>query len=201
MLGRMRFAVPPPRSARARARGRARRATPSPPADVAAEAATALAKKPQAVDVHWFPARAKDTSGPPGFKLDRAVELVLREAGVPELYSHQKAACDAALREKVRRHPASTASGKEPSKMPVVPLLTRLSERRGSRAVMLFPLKALANDQLEKLRRLTATAGRLADSGAFDDASDAPLLRRLKHIASVSATTCDGDTSRRARGD
>ena len=64
---------------------------------------------------------------------------------------------------------------------------------------MLFPLKALANDQLEKLRRLCATAGRLADSGAFDDAKNAPLLRRLKHIASVSAATCDGDTSGCAR--
>ena len=183
------------------ARARARTRAPGdalPPADVAAEAATALAKKPQAVDVHWFPARAKDTSGPPGFKLDRAVELVLREAGVPELYSHQKAACDAALREEKSVVIATpTASGK--SLGYVVPLLTRLSERRSSRAIMLFPLKALANDQLEKLRRLTATAGRLADSGAFDDANDAPLLRRLKHIASVSAATCDGDTSRSAR--
>ena len=184
-----------------RARARARTRAPGdalPPADVAAEAATALAKKPQAVDVHWFPARAKDTSGPPGFKLDRAVELVLREAGVPELYSHQKAACDAALREEKSVVIATpTASGK--SLGYVVPLLTRLSERRSSRAILLFPLKALANDQLEKLRRLTATAGRLADSGAFDDAKNAPLLRRLKHIASVSAATCDGDTSKSAR--
>ena len=183
-----------------RARARATRAPGDalPPADVAAEAAAALAKKPQAVDVHWCPARAKDTSGPPGFKLDRAVELELREAGVPELYSHQKAACDAALREEKSVVIATpTASGK--SLGYVVPLLTRLSERRSSRAIMLFPLKALANDQLEKLRRLTATAGRLADSGAFDDANDAPLLRRLKHIASVSAATCDGDTSRSAR--
>ena len=183
------------------ARARARTRAPGdalPPADVAAEAATALAKKPQAVDVHWFPARAKDTSGPPGFKLDRAVELVLREAGVPELYSHQKAACDAALREEKSVVIATpTASGK--SLGYVVPLLTRLSERRSSRAILLFPLKALANDQLEKLRRLTATAGRLADSGAFDDAKNAPLLRRLKHIASVSAATCDGDTSKSAR--
>ena len=183
------------------ARARARTRAPGdalPPADVAAEAAAALAKKPQAVDVHWFPARAKDTSGPPGFKLDRAVALVLREAGVPELYSHQKAACDAALREEKSVVIATpTASGK--SLGYVVPLLTRLSERRSSRAILLFPLKALANDQLEKLRRLTATAGRLADSGAFDDAKSAPLLRKLKHIASVSAATCDGDTSKSAR--
>ena len=129
----MRFAVPPPRSARARARANARAGRRPPSADVAAEAATALAKKPQAVDVHWFPARAKDTSGPPGFKLDRAVELVLREAGVPELYSHQKAACDAALREEKSVVIATpTASGK--SLGHAVPLLTRLSERRSSRA-------------------------------------------------------------------
>ena len=199
MFGGRRFAVPPPRSARARARTRAP-GDALPPADVAAEAATALAKKPQAVDVHWFPARAKDTSGPPGFKLDRAVALVLREAGVPELYSHQKAACDAALREEKSVVIATpTASGK--SLGYVVPLLTRLSERRSSRAILLFPLKALANDQLEKLRRFTAAAGRLADSGAFDSGSreNASLLRRLRAIASVSTATCDGDSSASAR--
>ena len=167
-------------------------------ADVAAAAVAALAKKPQAVDVHWFPARSKDVSGPPGFKLDRAIELVLRETGVPELYSHQKAACDAVLRDKKSVVIATpTASGK--SLGYVVPLLTRLSERRSSRAMLLFPLKALANDQLEKLRRFTETAGRLADSGAYDDDKNASLLRRLRAIASVSAAVCDGDSDARAR--
>jgi superfamily II DNA/RNA helicase len=175
-----------------------KRAESSSSADVAAAATAALAKKPQAVDVHWFPASSKDVSGPPGFKLDRAIELVLKETGVPELYSHQKAACDAVLRDKKSVVIATpTASGK--SLGYVVPLLTRLSERRTSRAVLLFPLKALANDQLEKLRRFTETAGRLADSGAFDDAKNAALLRRLRAIASVSAAVCDGDTSSSAR--
>lgn len=175
-----------------------KRAESSSSADVAAAAVAALAKKPQAVDVHWFPARSKDVSGPPGFKLDRAIELVLKETGVPELYSHQKAACDAVLRDKKSVVIATpTASGK--SLGYVVPLLTRLSERRTSRAMLLFPLKALANDQLEKLRRFTETAGRLADSGAFDDDKNASLLRRLRAIASVSAAVCDGDTSSSAR--
>jgi superfamily II RNA helicase len=136
-----------------------KRAESSSSADVAAAATAALAKQPQAVDVHWFPAMSKNVSGPPGFKLDRAIELVLKETGVPELYSHQKAACDAVLRDKKSVVIATpTASGK--SLGYVVPLLTRLSERRTSRAVLLFPLKALANDQLEKLRRFTETAGR-----------------------------------------
>ena len=201
----------PTAAARARARARAKAAAgdglPSAPdlgeksetPDVAAEAAAALARKPQAVDVRWFPARAKDTAGPPGFKLDRAVELVLREAGVTELYSHQKTACDAALKGESVVVATPTASGK--SLAYVVPLLTRLSERRSARAVLLFPLKALANDQLEKLRRFTAAAGRLADSGAFDSGSreNASLLRRLRAIASVSTATCDGDSSASAR--
>ena len=200
----------PSAAARARERARAkavpgdgRASTPgaaTETTDVAADAAAALARKPQAVDVQWFPARPKSTAGPPGFKLDRAVELVLREAGVTELYSHQKEACDAVLRRGASVVVATpTASGK--SLAYVVPLLTRLSERRSARAVLLFPLKALANDQIENLRRFTAAAGRLADSGAFDGGSreNASLLRRLRAIASVSTATCDGDSSTSAR--
>ena len=110
---------------------------------------------------------------------------------MPELYSHQKAA-HAALREEVRRHRHADGSG-EPGH--AVPLLTRLSERRSSRAIMLFPLKALANDQLEKLRRLTATAGRLADSGARRR-EDAPPWR-LKHIARLGGGVRRGHVAKR----
>ena len=76
-----------------------------------------------------------------------------------------------------------------------IPLMSRLGERRSSRTMILFPLKALANDQLAKLRRFVDAAERLAESGRFAGAT----LKRLRGMANVTVRVCDGDTSERER--
>ena len=130
--------------------------------DVAARLLTKLAAKPQAVDVTWLPGRVGNLSDPVGggFKVNPAVLLTLKEAGIGELYSHQKRSAAEVLKNGGSVVVATpTASGK--SLCYLVPLLTRLSERKSSRAVLLFPLKALANDQLLKVQQVRLDGGAL----------------------------------------
>ena len=144
------------------------------------------------MDVTWLPGSEKNTQSPDGFTLNKAVALTLKEAGVSELYSHQKKATLEVLKMKKSVVIATpTASGK--SLCYLLSLLTRLSKRKSSRAVLLFPLKALARDQLLKPQKFTSAAGRLANSGKFD--SDKKLVARLHAISKITSACCDGDST------
>jgi len=95
--------------------------------------------------------------------------------GIEELYSHQSAAVSAALAGRHVALAAGTAAGK--SLGYVLPILDTLLRRPEARALLIFPTKALAQDQLEALRRWEA-----ALPGA-----------------DIRAATYDGDTPRSAR--
>lgn len=84
----------------------------------------------------------------------KAVRGVLAEAGIPALYSHQARAADLirAGRDVVVTTP--TASGK--TLIYNLPVLERFLQDRDARALYLFPLKALAQDQRAAFERLTA---------------------------------------------
>ena len=139
--------------------------------------------------VEWIAPAEERCDGPSGFKLDEATALVLQEVGVTKLYSHQKEAIHAATRGKRSVVIATpTASGK--SLAYAVPLLQRLGEKRSSRAIVLFPLKALANDQLAKFRKFPEAAERLAESGAYEGST----LKKLRGMAGITVRTLDGDT-------
>ena len=84
----------------------------------------------------------------------RAVAEVLRERGIAALYSHQALTADniRAGRDVVVATP--TASGK--TLCYSLPILEKCLQDPDTRALMLFPLKALAQDQLAAFRELTA---------------------------------------------
>lgn len=162
---------------------------PASPGDDVRAYVESLRSKPQVKHVEWIAPAEERCDGPPGFKLDEATRLVLQEVGVTKLYSHQKEAIHAATRGKRSVVIATpTASGK--SLAYAVPLLQRLGEKRSSRAIVLFPLKALANDQLAKFRKFPEAAERLAESGAYEGST----LKKLRGMASITVRTLDGDT-------
>ena len=148
-----------------------------------------LRSKPQVKHVEWIAATEERCDDPPGFKLDEATRLILEAVGVTKLYSHQKEAIHASCVHKRSVVVATpTASGK--SLAYTVPLLQRLGEKRSARALVLFPLKALANDQLAKLRKFPEAAERLADSGKYSGTT----LKKLRGVAAITVRTLDGDT-------
>jgi DEAD/DEAH box helicase domain-containing protein len=82
------------------------------------------------------------------------------------LFSHQASAIEAALRGEHVVQATSAGSGK--SLGFVVPVLDALLRDPSATAVMAFPLKALANDQLAGLERLGVVDDPWIDSSSFD---------------------------------
>lgn len=99
----------------------------------------------------------------------------LRKIGVDQLYTHQCAAIAAA---RAGKHPlvvTSTASGK--SLTYLLPILEHLLIDRSARALLLFPIKALEQDQLKMLQTLIPP-GQGIDAAILD--GDTPVSRRAK---------------------
>jgi DEAD/DEAH box helicase domain-containing protein len=84
----------------------------------------------------------------------RAVQNVLRDMGIEELYSHQARATDLVRSGRHVVVATPTASGK--TLIYNLPVLERFLGDPECRALYLFPLKALAQDQLRNFEALTA---------------------------------------------
>ncbi|MGD8239242.1 MAG: DEAD/DEAH box helicase, partial [Armatimonadota bacterium] len=77
------------------------------------------------------------------------MQVVLRELGIDRLYTHQTEAINLALAGEDVVVVAATASGK--TLCYTIPIAEAIYERGTSRAFLIFPTKALAQDQLRKL--------------------------------------------------
>ena len=106
----------------------------------------------------------------------------LQSLGVEHLYAHQAEAIDA-LRDGENVIVATpAASGK--SLCYHLPVLEALLQDRASRALYLYPTKALAQDQSRTLSRLTPETGRVRH-GIFDGdtpSQDRPHIRRYSRL-------------------
>lgn len=123
--------------------------------------------------VRYFPARAAEWADFPGWIRPELVSAYASK-GVTRLYSHQAAAAQAVRGGKNVVIVTPTASGK--TLCYNLPVLNAVLENSGTRALYLFPTKALAQDQLAEL---------------YD------LNQRLNHCFGVF--TYDGDTPADAR--
>jgi DEAD/DEAH box helicase domain-containing protein len=94
------------------------------------------------------PARYAELARP----LAEPVRAALLGAGIERFYSHQARAIDLAREGRHVTTVTATASGK--TLCFNVPVAERLAERRGARALYLYPTKALAQDQLGKVDTL-----------------------------------------------
>ncbi|MFP3896891.1 MAG: DEAD/DEAH box helicase, partial [Anaerolineales bacterium] len=131
--------------------------------------------KGQIVHIEEIPARAAQ-HGALAKPLSESLQEILEERGLLPLYSHQAQALNAVREGEDIIVATGTASGK--TLCYNVPTLEGILEDELSRALYLFPTKALAQDQLRALGELTQ--GERLDRIRFD--------------------TYDGDTPRSARG-
>jgi DEAD/DEAH box helicase domain-containing protein len=111
-------------------------------------------------------------------ELTHDLSSILKALGIPRLYIHQKKAIDK-IQEGIHTVIATpTASGK--SLIYNLPVVDSLLENPLSRALYLFPLKALARDQLDTVQNLLNLAGSL-------------MPDRIK--AGLTAAVYDGDVT------
>ncbi|MFU2210964.1 DEAD/DEAH box helicase [Solidesulfovibrio sp. C21] len=152
------------------------------PGDVAAYVAALLASKRlgnQVVCHRVFPA-AQAAYADPVRPFSRPVAAMLAGRGISHLYSHQAAAVDLA---RAGRHVAvatPTASGKTMTYL--LPVLEEIAQNPDSRAIFLYPLKALAQDQLKAINELTAAlpASSRPSAAIFDGDTTSHFRRKIR---------------------
>lgn len=124
--------------------------------------------------------RRNAVTGEPIFPIDSVIWQQLRAFGVDELYSHQAQAFDAVAQGEDIVVTCGTDSGK--SLCYVLPTLKALLEEPAARALFLFPTKALAQDQMRKLRELLPNALEVSTYDGDTPDSDRTRIRNRAHI-------------------
>ena len=112
--------------------------------------------------------------------LPPALAESLRERGIDSLYSHQAAAWKYARAKKNIVLATSTASGKTLAYN--LPVLAALNENPETRAIYLFPTKALTQDQLDNLQSFQLSSIQPATYDGDTSKSRRPALRNKARI-------------------
>ena len=116
----------------------------------------------------------------------------LQRLGISRLYAHQVDAIDALRAGKNVVVETGTASGK--TLCYNVPVIEELIKDPESHALYLFPMKALAQDQLRVIRRLSEAAGESVNAvlpGTYDGDMSSYHRRKVKGSANVILTNPD----------
>ena len=135
----------------------------------------------QLAHLEMVPTRRARTAQPDP-PLDSRLRDSLARAGADSLYAHQAAAIDAVRRGSHVIVATPAASGK--SMCYNLPVLETLLADRSARALYLYPTKALAQDQMKKLRELTPDGARIRPA-VFDGdtrVSDRAAIRARAHV-------------------
>ncbi len=121
---------------------------------------------------HYIPARQPELADFPS-TLDSQLRQVLEDRGITRLYSHQLASFELARNGKNIVIVTPTASGK--TLCYTLPVLQRIVENPNSRALYLYPTKALTYDQLDDLMQWAdALGGDAKGIGIYSYDGDTP---------------------------
>jgi len=115
-----------------------------------------------------------------GLQLLPELRQALLDIGVSRLYDHQVRAIAAALRGEDVALTAPTASGK--TLCFAVPMIQRLIREPSSHAMMIYPMKAVANDQRRQLDALASRVRgrRKIESWPYDGDTDGEIRKVLR---------------------
>ena len=143
----------------------------------------------QIVHVRDVPARAAELADP-AEPLGPAARQMLAARGIERLYRHQAQAVDAVRDGRNVLVVTGTASGK--SLCYQVPLVEQLAGDTRGRALLLFPTKALCQDQFRSFNEALQAAG-LTDvaAGVYDGDTPSGTRRRLRDEARAIFTNPD----------
>ncbi len=121
------------------------------------------------------------------------VREALAQRDIRQLYIHQSEMYERARAGESCVITTGTASGK--SLAFLLPVLDTIMREPAARAFLLYPTKALAQDQLRSLLRLTdelqVAAGRPIDAGVYDGDTPPGARRRIRERANVVLTNPD----------
>ncbi len=122
--------------------------------------------------------------------LNEKVENVLRKTGIDRLYTHQVDAINAVGRGENVVIVTSTASGK--TYCYVIPILEDLIKRPDDRMLLIYPTKALAQDQLRRFNQINDKENDFTYfAGTYDGDTPTDLRRKLRDNGNLILTNPD----------
>ena len=122
-------------------------------------------------------------------QLDARLVEALRRRGIENLYIHQTEAVQAALRGESTVVVTPTASGK--TMCYNLPVLHQILASPASRALYLFPTKALSQDQVAELHELCGELDVEIGSYVYDGDTPATLRRHIREAGHIVVTNPD----------
>ena len=161
------------------------------PADPEAVLATLLAEPSMARGVvhhEVIPARAAEYGEFPAW-LDPRIVAGLASRGIERPYRHQAEAIEAVHAREDVVIVTPTASGK--TLCYAVPVLQAIADDPASRALFLFPTKALGQDQVAEFGGLSAAAGMSIHTSTYDGDTPAPIRSAVRAAGQVVVTNPD----------
>ncbi|TVR70858.1 MAG: DEAD/DEAH box helicase [Sphaerobacteraceae bacterium] len=140
--------------------------------------------------VEWRTIPARDAVYEPfPENLDPRVAEALRKRGITQLYSHQAESIRQVMRGEHTAVVTGTASGKTVCYN--VPVMNALAGDDSTRALYLFPTKALAQDQYASLHSLIEAAGIDIKTHTYDGDTPANIRRVIRHAGHIVMTNPD----------
>ncbi len=135
-----------------------------------------------------LPARPAEQAPFPAW-LDPRIVAGLGRRGIERPYSHQAEAIEAARAGQDLVVVTPTASGK--TLCYALPILQAIAEDPAARALLLFPTKALGQDQVTEFGELSAAAGLAVSASTYDGDTPAPIRSAIRTAGQVVATNPD----------
>ena len=121
--------------------------------------------------------------------LDERIRTGLASRGIEQLYRHQALAVEAIRAGEDVVVVTPTASGK--SLCYSLPILQAVADDPSTRALCLFPTKALGHDQVAEFSALSAASGLAISTATYDGDTPAPIRSAIRTAGQVVATNPD----------
>ena len=140
--------------------------------------------------VHWHTLEAKEASYASfPAQLHPSIQKALKARGIEQLYTHQREAFDYAISGQSFTAVTPPASGK--SYCYHLPVLQKILEDPSSRAIYLFPTKALAQDQKTDLNELIELMDEAIYSYTYDGDTAPGIRQKIRKAGHIVMTNPD----------
>ncbi|WP_433751221.1 DEAD/DEAH box helicase [Falsibacillus pallidus] len=140
--------------------------------------------------VHWHTMEEKEAKTDPiPSDIHPSIKNALNKRGIEELYTHQTSAYNIASQGKSFVAITPTASGK--TLCYNLPVLQSILDSEQSRALYIFPTKALAQDQKSELNELIQESGLSINSYTYDGDTPANIRQKVRKAGHIVITNPD----------
>lgn len=121
--------------------------------------------------------------------VDEKLKMALQKRGITELYTHQETAYEVVLNKEHIVAVTPTASGK--TLCYNLPVLQQIIEDHQSRALYIFPTKALAQDQKSELNEIIEEMDMQINSYTYDGDTSANIRQKVRKAGHIVITNPD----------